>query len=192
MRRILPAILALAYVVSAHAQVEQPPFAPGYWEQGWGLAQFAATYQISLRVDNLDKASASVEKILSADGAPAGSSYGQSPYRPKRPLRSFSYFFDTKKAERVAKRLLGIGVLESYNVQRTNAADAVAAIDERLALLNREMKDNADQLKKMPISSYFLESQKQRLLQSRDSFVASEDRAQISVTLSTPDSNVKK
>ena len=182
-------LLALAAVLlSAAAFAETPKtFPDGYWERGWGFSQAAVNYQVTLKVVDADAAAAKVEKILAAGGATMTSSNGNGYFGgdARRRMRCIQYSARSDNAEKLSKKLFDLGDLQSYNVNRYGGANAIKELEDRIGYLAEELESNKEALKKMPVASYFLNSQLAKLKQSRTTYEASASKAMIAVNLVT-------
>jgi len=177
-------ILALAALlaVASAAEVSPRSFVNGYWERGYAFPQAAVTYTISVKVVDTDKAAARAQKImLAADASPVGN--GGSYFGDGRRGQSMQFSMPMNGSEKLAKKLIELGDLQSYNVGRDGNPNMLKDVDERIGLLSAELEENREALKKMPISYYFLNTQLTRLKQARSNYEAVKSKAMLSLTL---------
>lgn len=174
-------LLALPLMSAAAAPVEKYP--DGYWERGYATGPTqAVSYNVSIKVSDIDKAQGEVSRIMTAAGAALQGSNPYS-YGNQSRGRNLSYSIAAGKAEAAAKKLFGVGELHSYNFQRQIQKSTMEEVEKKIQEISAEIEANAAGLKKMPIAAYFLDKQLRRLKQSRDSLQAGLDRAVVSVSL---------
>lgn len=179
-------LLALAVACLAAAAPASAPktFSEGYWERVWGGGQYAVQYSLSIKVDDLDSATTKVNKILTDGGAsPNGNSNYWNNNAQGRKSKMLAYTANAAVAEKLAKRLFAVGDLQNYQANRFGGQNVLKELDERIGLIAGEMESNKAALEKMPVASYFLNTQLSRLKASRESYAASANKAAINVSL---------
>jgi hypothetical protein len=152
-------------------------FPEGYWDREvaiYGGGRAATTYNASLAVADPAKARAEIEGALAVPGAKLTSfsdmtaaMYGMGGEMGgavrMRPAYSLGYQLPEAKAAIIARRLIGMGRLISYNVQTPFANPQRKEIDDRIEWIETELKRSAEALKTMPVSRAMLESKLKRL-----------------------------
>jgi hypothetical protein len=141
-----------------------------YWNRGFACSQSAESYNVSLRVDDVDEAATKIDSLMIAAGGTttSGNTYyngGQDGAQVRN--RQMTYTVPSKNAERTAKRLMDAGELVNYSLNRQNNGDTLRQINERIKVLEDELKSGADALKSMPAATYFLRSRLSSLRQSQ-------------------------
>lgn len=156
-----------------------------YWNRGYGCSGNAESYNVTLRVADVDASAAKVDALMTEAGAP--SQLGNNAYyayngggQPRG--RQMGYSIPAKSAEKLAKKLTDMGELMNYSMNRQNGGDALKQIEERIVVLEGELA-NTEALEKMPSAAFFLRSRLASLKQSREVCMAAGSRSSISVSL---------
>lgn len=157
----------------------------GYWGRGFGCGQAAENYQISVEVPDLEAAAAKAETLAIAAGAPSrnsmhdgNSSHGDG--RARR-YRQIGYLLPAKAADKVAKKLMDVGELTNYQLNKQ--AGQKDGIEERVALLEKELSENKAALERMPAATHFLTSRLKSLKQTLSACEQGVSKASITLTL---------
>lgn len=189
MRHVLGLIMACGIAVSG-AQASEQRFASGYWDRGYATGNMSAViFNLSIKVDDLTKAESAVTKRLTKAGGSLQNMnnnsgyYGDAQAAAKRIVKNISFTLDSSKGEAAAKGLFDIGDLQQYSSSQQAAASQLEEIRAKLKQVQEELSTHADELKKMPIASYFLEQLQSRLTNSQDAYVSGLKRATINVAL---------
>jgi hypothetical protein len=178
-------LLALVVLVLS-CRASAVEFPAGYWDRGYGTSQANIYYNVQLRVRNLARAEAEVDKRLSKAGGSmksANSGYYSSANSSNQKQRSLSYTLDAGKAEAIVKSLFDLGDLQSYNNQKQIQSSQLDELRTKVKQIEEELREHAEPLKRMPISSFFLNRQLASLKQSLESYEASASKAAVNVTL---------
>lgn len=169
--------------VAFPADAESNP--EGYWGRGFGCGQAAENYQISLEVGDLEAATSKAETLAVAAGAPSRNSMhdGTSNYGDgrNRRYRQIGYLLPAKAADKVAKKLMDVGDLTTYQLNRQ--AGQTDGIQERVAALETELSENKAVLERMPAATYFLTSRLKSLKQTLSACEQGASKASITLTL---------
>lgn len=156
-----------------------------YWGRGFGCSSAAENFQISLEVGDLDAAAAKAESAAAAGGAPPRMSMHdgntQDGYGALRRYRQINYLMPLKTADKVAKKLMEIGELSNYQLNRQGAD--LKPLSERIAILAKELSENAAALERMPAAKYFLTSRLNEFKQSLSCSEQGASKAAINLTL---------
>jgi hypothetical protein len=191
--------LMLAAVSAVAATPLEADFPDGYWDKEVGMygGRASTMYNVSFAAADPAKARAEVEKLFAGakllnfsdqTAAFAGNEYGMgAASRMMRPAYSLSYQLSEAKAGPAAKRLLTEGRLLNYSVNTPFGAPQNKEIDERIAWIEKEKKQNAEALKTMPVSRSLLESKLKRLKAVVDMAKASAGTATVMVQISRED-----
>lgn len=159
-------------------------FPEGYWERGWNSAASAVSYQVILRVDDIEKALSKTEKLLIDAGGTPGNGYPMNYSQNGAPhQRTLQYILKYEGSDVVAKKLFDVGDLQSFNTSRLIPLTTGKEIDERLALVTAELESNKNALKKMPVASHLLTTQETRLKAAKAAYQAGAAKATVIVTL---------
>lgn len=189
MRFLLTALL-LSLAHAAHAQpmgmqISARDNPEMYWNRGFGCSQTAENYNVALRVEDIDATAVKIDAMMTAAGAPSQTGMNNNVYYAggmQQRTRQMNYSVPMKSADRLAKRLMDMGELMNYSLNRQNNGDSLKQIEERIAVLEGELA-NASALAKMPSAAYFLRSRLNGLKQSREVCLAGVSRSSISVNL---------
>ncbi len=190
----MKAIIAAAVVLGLGGSVlaAETPFPPGYWDRGYATGNVNVNnFMLTLKVKSLPKAEEAVDRLISKfGGTMRNMNAGQNYYNYNMPTaqasKTFVYSLDAAKAEPAAKALFDLGELVQYNNQRPNADTQYDEIKAKIKQLQGELSANAEALKKMPIASYFLNTQLARLNQSKEAYDTGLKQANVTVTLLEP------
>lgn len=157
-----------------------------YWNRGFGCSQTAENYNMTLRVEEVDAAAAKIDAQMTAAGAPSQLGINNQMYYGgaggQQRGRQMNYSVPIKAADKLAKKLLDMGELMNYSMNRQNSGDSLKQLEERIAVLEGELA-NAAALAKMPSAAYFLRSRMNQLKQNREMCLAGATRSMISVNL---------
>ncbi|UPT73674.1 MAG: hypothetical protein M0D55_17750 [Elusimicrobiota bacterium] len=154
-----------------------------YWSRGYGCSQTAENYNVGIRVDDVDAMTAKIDVMMTAAGAPSQVGMGNSYMGGVQGrMRQLNYSVPAKGAEKLAKKLLEMGELVSYALNRQHSGDSQKQIEERIAVLEGELA-NKSELEKMPAARYLLTSKLASLKQHRDICVAGASKSSISINL---------
>jgi len=185
--RLLMTALLVGAAIAARAQMPKVTLKDNpeaYWNRGFGCSGNAESYNVTLRVSDVDAMAGKVDGMMTEAGAP--SQLGNNAYYynggGQARARQMNYSVPAKAAEKLAKKLTDMGELMNYSMNRQNGADALKQIEERIAVLEGELS-NAAALEKMPSAAYFLRSRLTSLKQSREVCMAAGSRSSISVNL---------
>ncbi len=190
MRSLMTACL-LGVSVSAQAQpmgmqISARDNPEQYWNRGFGCSQTAENYNVTLRVAEVDATAAKIDALMTAAGAPTQMGMNHQMYYGgaggQQRGRQMNYSVPMKAAEKLAKKLMDMGELMNYSLNRQSNPDSLKHIEERIAVLEGELA-NASALAKMPSAAYFLRSRLNGLKQSREVCLAGVSRSSISVNL---------
>ena len=186
MRFVLTALLfglshpAQAQMIAKITMKDNPEL---YWNRGTACSSNAENYNVTLRVDDVDAMAARIDTIMTAAGAPSQMGSNNNYYRNNQQRsRQMNYSVPMKAADKLAKRLMDMGELLSYSLNRQNNGDNLKQMQERIAVLEGELA-NASALEKMPAAAYFLKSRLTSLKQSRDVCIAGASRSSLLVVL---------
>lgn len=156
-----------------------------YWGRGFGCSQAAENYQISMEVGDLDAAAAKAESAAAAGGAPPRMSMHdgntQDGYGAVRRYRQINYLMSVKTADKVAKKLMEIGELSNYQLNKQGAD--LKPLSERIAILSKELSENAAALERMPAAKHFLTSRLNEFKQSLSCSEQGASKAAVNLTL---------
>lgn len=189
--RVLMSVWAV--LASLPAIAAQAPFPAGYWERSYGFGDSAAQISVSLRVKDMVRGEIEVDRLLTKSGAVMKSlnqNYVQQGGSGR--YKSLSYFIATDKADAAAKSIINAGELLNFSNNRSFDGSQGEELRRKIQQLEEESAGNAEILKKMPIASYFLNTNLTRLRQSREAMDAAVSRTTINVTLSEPRGETKK
>lgn len=129
-----------------------------FWGRDFGCSQAAENYQIALEVNDLEGTAAKAESLAVAAGAPArvGMHDGnnQDVYGASRRYRQVNYLMPSKSAEKFAKKLMEVGELTNYQLNK-QGADAKPVV-ERIEILQKELSENQSALERMPTAKFLL------------------------------------
>lgn len=190
------ALVALAPLASARkyapSQLDSRTAADGYWDREFGTgSNYSMMYQVGLRVKDIDAAYLRVSAALTKAGAtPSGNTsnhWNGGGNRP--PSRSFQFYVDAAKGEKAAKSLLDLGDLQNFNAQKQHGPDQLKELDERIALLQKEIDGSTDELEKLPIAKLLLTRKLDRYKQSKAAFETALSKAMIYVTLTSSEAS---
>ncbi len=158
-----------------------------YWNRGYGCSQAAENYNITLKVDDIDVMAGKVDAVMTAAGAPSqlgnNSTGSMNDGSGTVRYRQMNYSLPSKAAEKLTKKLMDMGELINYSLNRQNATDTVKQLEERILALEGELKENEGLLLKMPAAAYFLRSKLNSLKQTRESCLAGVSKSAISISL---------
>lgn len=156
-----------------------------YWGRGFGCSQAAENYQISLEVADLDADGAKAEAVASAAGAPVRHSMNdgttQTGNGVTRRYRQVSYIMPAKSAEKVAKKLMDVGELTNYQLNKQGGE--LKPLNERIEILEKELSENQAALERMPAAKYFVSSRLKSLKQALSTCEQGASKASINLTL---------
>lgn len=190
MRFLLTALLS-SLALTAQAQRPGPKITAqenpeAYWNRGFGCSQTAENYNVTLRVADVDAMAARVDTLMTDAGAPSQMGQTNSGYYASQGgqgrMRQMNYSVSIKSADKLAKKLMDMGELINYSLNRSQSGDSLAQIEERIAVLEGELK-NEDALAKLPSAAHFLNAKLRSLKQSREVCLAGATRSSISVSL---------
>lgn len=189
MKRALLSLLLAA--VPAAAQYPVPAGLDGedaYWAREFHAGQPTQQYNVQLECADPDKTESAVRDAAEKAGGRLTNMSGGGGQRalhwqgkPRR-FKHLSYQFPAAKAEAAARRISELGRLKSYSYNG-HGADALADVEERVAKLSRELKDNAAALEKMPAARALLRSKLQRLEAARQGMESGRGQAMVTVML---------
>lgn len=187
------ALLALALAARAEKSPLEHDFPDGYWDKEiMNYGRMGETYNVSLAVTDAADARSGVESLLKANGGKLRSfndmtshfqGMGDGTAARARPAYSVSYQLPEAKAVVAAKKLIGLGRLTQYSVNTPFGASQQKDAEERIARLEKEKKDNAQQLKAMPVSRALLDSKLKRLRAALDAAKTGHGQATIMVQI---------
>lgn len=158
-------------------------FQPGYWDRDFGVTSHARTISISLQVDSVAKGEAAADGLLTAQGAKRTGNQQYYSSDEARPAAQFTYEMPLGKCEMAGQKLIDLGILRSYNSQKSDVAAILSEVKERLAAIESEVKENSRHLQGMPIAEFFLTQKQERLLRSKAAAENAATKCQISVHL---------
>lgn len=190
MRFLLTALLS-SLALAALAQRPGPKITAqenpeAYWNRGFGCSQTADSYNVTLRVGDVDSMAAKIDVLLTDAGAPSQMGQSNSGYYGGQGgqgrMRQMHYSVPIKSAEKLAKKLMDMGELINYSLNRSQSGDSLAQLEERIALLEGESK-NAEALAKVPSAAHLLNAKLKSLKQSREVCLAGTTRSAISINL---------
>ena len=153
------------------AQPSDPDANPeAYWGRGWNCGQAAENYNVTIAVDDPAAAFSLVDAAIVAAGGRNQGGFGEAYFRSggdddRRP-RQAQYLLPLKAGEKAAKKIWDFGELTSYSVNRQDPADSLKGIDERIGLLDKELKEPG--IDRMPAARYFLKSRLTGLRQAKE------------------------
>lgn len=181
---IAPA-LVVAILLSNAAVASDSPFPSGYWDQGYATMNVQSeNLTVALKVKELERAVTEVSRRMTKADVRVGNPGMYYGFQRGTKSKSLSYIVPAGKAEATAKSLFSLGDLQQYNIQKPQQLNTqLEEIEKKLKKVQDELAENADALKRMPISSYFLTAQRDRLTQARDAYKAGLNTARIDVTL---------
>ena len=188
MRFSFALVLALAQAASAsrinRGMVDESN-PDAYWGRGFGCSQAAENYQISLEVADLEAGGGKAESLALAAGAASRNSMHdgntQTGDGVNRRYRQVGYIMPAKSAEKVAKKLLEVGDLTNYQLNKQGAD--VKPLNERIDILEKELSENQAALERMPAAKYFITSRLKSLKQALATCEAGASKASITLTL---------
>lgn len=193
---MLPLVaLLLSVPVLAAVSPSEADFPDGYWDREVVFGGRAGTtYNLAVVVADPARARGEVEKVLQVPGSKltsfndqtafnyaAGGDYGG--MGRVRPAYTLAYQLPEEKAAALAKRLIGVGRLMTYNAQTPYANPQVKELDERIGWIEKELSRSGEALKTMPVSRSLLQSKLKRLKAAADSVKATAGTAAISVQI---------
>lgn len=186
----LVAAILLSVSIAAHAQPTRTAISANdnpeaYWNRGFSCSQTADNYSLTLRVNEVDPVASKVDAVMTAAGAPSQIGTNYNAYfggGGQQRGRQLNYSVPMKAADKLAKKLMEMGELMNYSMNRQNSGDALAQIEERIVVLEAELA-NVGSLAKMPSAAYFLRTRLNGLKQNRDVCLAGASRSSISVSL---------
>lgn len=186
----LATAILLSVSLAAHAQpmgasISAKDNPEAYWNRGFGCSQTADNYSIVLRVAEVEPVASKIDAVMTAAGAPSQMGTNNNTYNGRGDQqrgRQMNYSVPMKAADKLAKKLMDMGELMNYSMNRQNSGDSLAQIRERIAVLEAELA-NVEALAKMPSAAYFLRARLNTLKQNRDSCLTSVSRSSISVSL---------
>lgn len=187
MRLLMTALLS-TLALAAHAQRMGPKITAqehpdAYWNRGFGCSQTADSYNVTLRVGDVDAMAARIDAFMTDAGAPSQMGTNNNFYSGGAQRgRQLNYSVPIKAADKLAKKLMDMGELINYSLNRNQSGDSLAQIEERIAVLEGELK-NGDALAKLPSAAHFLNAKLKSLKQSREVCLAGATRSSISVNL---------
>lgn len=164
-----------------------------YWNRGFGCSQTAENYNVALKVVDIDATAVKIDAMMTAAGAPSQVGMNNNVYYGgggQMRTRQMNYSVPMKAADKLAKKLMDMGELMNYSLNRQNSGDSLKQIEERIAVLEGELA-NAAALSKMPSAAYFLRSRLNNLKQSREVCLAGVSRSSISVNLQPKPADAK-
>ncbi|MFA6028367.1 MAG: hypothetical protein WC969_00800 [Elusimicrobiota bacterium] len=177
-------------------------FPDGYWDREYAGGRQSLTYSLSVVVDDPVSVRPEIEAILKTSGGkmnaftdqtsmPTGYDGGIS---RARPAYSWSWQMAEKDAGRIARKLIALGRLLSYNVNTPYATPYAKDLSERIEWIEKEKRLSAAALRTMPVSRALLEGKLKRLRAAMDAVKASENTAVLSIQLlrEDPDAGQKK
>ena len=167
-------------VLSAAAQIGNYP--DGYWERQYPFGQQSSvSYNLALRVDSVSKSSSDAEKILKSAGATPSNGFSGA--------ARLNYTLPASVAYKTVKRLMDLGELQQYTKQQYGGPEVISEVNEKIGVIEKEMRDHASALDSMPVASALTTSTLNRLKQNRDQLQGNADKAIIYLNLtdaSTP------
>jgi hypothetical protein len=177
----------LAAAAFAHADSSFPA---GYWERSYyGSNAQSETVTAMLVVKNLVRAEAEIDRRITKAGGTLTSMNGNanqySNGQPQQKMKNVTYSIEAGKADAAARSVFEFGELQQFSDQKQPQISAqLDEIKKKLTQVDEEIAKNAESLKTMPIAAYFLNTQHDRLIQSRDSIESGMKKATITLTLS--------
>ncbi len=162
-----------------------------YWNRGYGCSSSAENYNVTLRVGDVDAMATKIDTMMTAAGAPSQMGTNNNYFNGNQQRgRQMNYSVPVKSADKLAKKLMDMGELLNYSLNRQNNGDNLKLIEERIAVLEVELA-NENALEKMPAAAYFLKSRLTSLKQNRESCVAGTSRSSVSVNLQAKPAETK-
>jgi hypothetical protein len=154
------------------------------------MPQAGDNYSVSLRADEVDALARQVDAVMLKSGATLTgdnrNGFNQSYNGESRRVIQLNYTLPSDSAEKAARKLLEMGELTSYSLNRQNNKEIQQQVQERIGILERELANNKAALTEMPAATYFLTTRLRSLQGSRDAYQRSASKSSISVQLSTP------
>lgn len=186
----MSSLVAFVLALGVSSASAQPGYQPSpkdnpeaYWSRGFGCSPNSESYNISIRVPDIDAAVQKIDAMMTTAGAPSQLGQNNGYYNSNNQRgRQISYSMPTKNAEKLSKRLIDFGELLNYSFNRQNPGDAQKQIEERIAIIEGELA-NADAMAKLPTAAYFLRSRLTGLKQMRETCLAAGAKTSFSVYL---------
>ncbi len=182
MRLSTAALLAVILVSAARAQSAGPSMKENpdaYWNRAFSCAQTASTYNISLQTADVNMTAAKIDQLMSQGGAPNQPMHNNSIEGQSQ--RSMSYFVPVKSADKLAKKLMDMGELLNYSMNRQNNRDTLLLVEERIAVLQGEIDSPA--LAQTTAAAHFVKTRLDQLKQVREMCVEGSKRSSIALNL---------
>lgn len=188
MNRVKAAI-ALVFFIAPSSSASKPlePMNSGSWEREYpsNPDQYSAIYSIGIGAPLISEAEARIEKIVVKAGGKTlpqqGYMGGGGAYQQQQPQKILNYEVPAESAEKAAKKILEVAVLRHYNVQRIVQPALFLEIKERIRAFSKELKDNEEALKTMPIATDLLTSRLDRLKSAEANHGAALKRVSLSI-----------
>jgi hypothetical protein len=165
----------------AAAASAQDTFPPGYWERGYSTSENYAQYNVTLRVRDLARAEADVDRLMAKAGGTLSNLGGRSGR-----TKTVSYSVPAKKADAASKSLFDVGELQQFSNYGGRVDSQAGEIDEKIKTLKGELAANSAALKRMPAATSLMNAQLNRLIQARTAIDNSLAKAVLHINLNLP------
>ncbi len=139
-----------------------------YWGRGFGCSGASENFNIQLKVSDVDASTEHIEAMMASASAMRQGMNGNynNGGNMNNGRRSLNYSVPSKAADKLAKRLIGMGELLNYSLNKAGGGDNLKQLDERISVLENELRNEAA-LAKMPTAAHFLNSKLNSLKQQR-------------------------